>query len=1042
MCVNAPLHHCRTKETAKGTVSADVLPPPEPIVSEQENSSQSVTLTSPQKQENTGSEPGAPASSQEQESAGSPDKLTSAQKRGNAGPQPGTLTSPQKQENSSNVMAVVAETAAATRVEEVDSGVGTNNGTSDHLPSAPSGPVTPEATSSSIRHETEQNFHSPSLEPSTVAVRPYRSRSGAVLEVKGEGSEAALPSGSLAPLPGTTAGGKNKSTINPLPSPQTERKPESTAGAETDMQGQSKPNPGSLSISLEPQKIPAKLATGSRRVVKKPGLDSHALVSFFSGKIAWEQNEVLVNILWSGASLTSAPGCEVESGLFVSNKGIYLLQVMDSEEKESAAWYSENPPLVCSFHAYHVTLSQVKMGIFDQSITFECVEKGALKSLMVFPRTSENTLALLDKLKSALDSVRIVHRVTTMQESLCSTSGDVCSDVLFVNPDVSDLQKLKESLVRPSVIAQLSSHKMVGYYEMSGSTFAEEIKRGCEESAAKFEILQYMVVSEISSDLLPVSNGAIHFRSCVLVLTNGDLYLCRDEAALWPKDPDSPISPPLPSCTVLSSFPIKSVVGLTLCERAQSLVRISDAVYEFRISFSVEAEHSARPGSGELCHWQLCVYDRQYIDQFFTCLELLWGDIHQTTLSVTHTVEPLEVVPSTPTKVKQRSRSFSDRPDPTAYNPVFFKSKALVNLATLTSSGRLQFFKEHISEAQFMKSDEVPLVAFLALCSKGEKEPVQIEVCVIASQYAIYLVSDVENIRQWLDGGGPSSFSRMSLLNKQGSEEARCFFRLWVANIREINMGFFYLSMRLKTNKERDFCIHSQDATSMLALLSAFSYSANLNNSLKEKEMDQILSGYIDLSEESLASKAKQAQKDAKTSLEFREVSPESEETLKQILLCISPSVARSTTVEQSTSGLQIILAQVMVMIEEINIRGAHTVQYHPQLVLLSNYGLFVCANSGSEDATPAVLEAADLKVKRWCHIDLIEQVEVVSSKPQSKQCASHVFCITLQSQRGAAEFRVLVLAAQNSQQLRQFLNHLSLLWSERKERNLPVYTI
>ena len=780
---------------------------------------------------------------------------------------------------------------------------------------------------------------------------------------------------------------------------------------------------------------PAKLTTGTRRIVKKPGVERDTLISFFAGKIAREQKEVLMSILWGGASVTSAPGCEVESGLFVSDKGLYLLQVVDTEGEKGTSWYTENPPLVCSFHAYHVTLSQVKMGIFDQSITFECIEKGALKSLVVFPRTSENTLSVLDNLKAALDAGRIEHGVTTMQESLLSSSEGERSKVLFVNPDVSDLQKLKESLVNPTVLAQLCSHKMAGYYETSGApSFTEEIKHGCEESAAKFEILQYVVVSEISSDLLPVGNGAVHFRPRVLVLTNGDLYLCSDEAALCPTNPDSPISPPSPSCIVLDSCPIKSVTEIEMCERAQSIVRISDPVYEFRISFS--------DGSAGVHRWKLCVYDRQYIDQLFTCLQLLWRDVNTTMLPLTHTTEPLTPLPSSPTK-KKRSRSFSEKPNLATYDPVFYKSQVLLNLAGLTSSARLQFFKERVSEAQFMKSDEVPLAVFLAVCSRGGQDAVQIEVCVMASQYAVYLVSDVDNIRKWLDCGGPSSFSRMSLLNKKGAGEARCLYRVWINEIREIDMGFFYLSMRLRgAQQEHEFCVHSQDATSMLALLSAVSCSAILRNSQVEKEMDQLLSEYIDLTGGSLSGKPKQVQKSAKTNVEFRGVLLENEETLKQILLCISPSVARSTTVEESTSGLHIILGLVMMIVEEINIRGTHTVQYRPRLVLLSNYGIFVCGNSSGENATPAVLEAADLKVKRWCHIDLIEQVELVSSNPQLKQWKGHVFCINLQSQRGAADWNTLVLAAQNTQQLRQFLYHLSLLWSERKERSLPIYTV
>ena len=783
---------------------------------------------------------------------------------------------------------------------------------------------------------------------------------------------------------------------------------------------------------------PTKLTSGVRKIVKKPGLASESLVSFFSGKIAREQKEVLMNILWGGASLTSTPGCEVEAGLFVSDKGLYLLQIMDTESDNALSWHTQNVPLICSFHAYHLTLSQVKIGIFDQSITLECYEKGTLKSLVVFPRTDENMLGLLDNLKAALDSSRIPHRVTTVQESLLSMKDD-SSSMVFVNPDVSDLQRLKESLVKPKVMARLCNH-MVGFPEPSSSfSLTEEVKRASEEAAGKFEILQYVVVSEISSDMLPISNGTTHFRPNVLVLTNSALYLCKDELASWPTDPDSPVSPPFSRCTVLDSYPIESVTGIEMCDKAQAIVLISDPIYEFRISFCVDDIRSTRGTH----NWQLCVYDRQYIDQFISCLQLLWRDVHHTTLSITYTAEPLTTVlpsPSPPTKTKQ-SHPLSEKCSTALYDPTFYTSKALMHLASLTSSQRLHFFKEHISEAEFLKSDEVPLAVFLGFCSTREREFTQIEACIIASQYAIYLVSDVDNIYRWLDGGGASSFSRMSLLNKQGADRARCFFRLWLNEIKEVQMGFFYLSMQLTTSKsEHNFTVHSQDAFSMLALLSALSCSTNLHNTFEEKIFDELLSDYIDLGGESLASKAKQAQKNVKPNVEFREPSLDSQETLKQILLCISPSITRSSTIEQSTSGLQIILGQVMVMIEELNIRGTRTVRHQLQLVLLSNYGLFVCANSAGEDISPAVLEPADLKVKRWCHIDLIEQVEVVSP-PRLQQCKGHVFCINLQSQRGT-EGHTLVLVAQNGEQLKHFIYYLSLLWYERNEKCLPVYTI
>ena len=799
--------------------------------------------------------------------------------------------------------------------------------------------------------------------------------------------------------------------------------------------------PLSLALASVKDSKPVKLTTGTRKIVKKPSLASQSLVNFFNGKIAREHKEVLLNIIWGGASLTSTPGCEVEVGLFVTDKGLYLLQVMDPEKDDSQtlSWNTENAPLITSFHAYHLTLSHVKMGIFDQSITFECIEKGALKSLVVFPRTYENMFELLENLKAALDSSGITHGVTTVQESIMSVS-DNSSNVLFINPDVSDLQKLKESLVKPRVIAQISNSSLGHTDQSSFASFTEETKKISEDFAAKFEIVQYVVVSEISSDLLPISNGSVHFRPRVLVLTNQAIYLCKDEISSWPADPNSPVAPPFSRCSVLDSYPIESVSGIEICDKAQAIVSISDPIYEFRISFDIpDNVHGSRGNRS----WQLCVYDRQYIDQFFSCLQPLWSDIRCSTLTIAHTTEPLVATalsPSPPAKIK-RARSLSVKSDITSYKPSFYESKALVHFASLTSSERLKFFRERVSEAQFLKSDEVPLAVFLGYCSSSKQDFTQIEACIVASQYAVYLLSDVENIRKWLDNGGASSFSRMSLMNKQDADEARCFFRLWINEIKEIRMGFFYLSMQLTASKaEQSFAIHSQDASAMLSLLSALSCTANLRNTFEDKVFNDLLSDYIDLGGDSLTTKARHAQKNVKTNVEFKEPTMDNQETLKQILLCISPSISKSSTIEQSTSGLQILLGQVMLMIEEINIRDSHTVQYQLQLVLLSNYGLFVCANSGGEKYTPAVLQPDDLKVKRWCHIDLIDHVEVVSN-PRFQQCKGHVISINLRSQKGV-DGGTLIFVAQNSEQLSHFLYLLSLLWRERNEKNLQVYRI
>ena len=97
------------------------------------------------------------------------------------------------------------------------------------------------------------------------------------------------------------------------------------------------------------------------------------------------------------------------------------------------------------------------------------------------------------------------------------------------------------------------------------------------------------------------------------------------------------------------------------------------------------------------------------------------------------------------------------------------------------------------------------------------------------------------------------------------------------------------------------------------------------------------------------------------------------------------------------------------------------------EFILSPNNGLFVCAHSAGEHYTPAVLQPIDLHVKRWCHIDLIDHVEVVS-QPRFQQCTGHTFSVILWAQKGA-DAGTMTLATQNSEQLSHFLYCLSLLW-------------
>lgn len=763
----------------------------------------------------------------------------------------------------------------------------------------------------------------------------------------------------------------------------------------------------------------------TRKVVRKPGLDSQPLMDYFQASLARESGEVLINVVWGGCSPSSSPGCEIEAGLFLSSEGVYLVEVQDPEKhpKKQLAWDTEKLPIVPLVKSSLLTLSKITVGIFDQSVLIEFMEKGVTKTFMFYPRTYEQMLGLTENLKAILDASDAQHQVTSVQE--CILNPPDPGKVLFLNPDSSDLQKLKEALVRARVLIQVSN--FIAACKTPDTKFGEEVRRLSDDASAKFDIVQYVIVSEVSTDLIPVANGRTHLRPRAIILTNDTLYLCKEESVSWPRVDATAVRPPLPCCVVLDSRPIAKVTEITMCDRAQPITSCSDPVYEFSISFETEDGPSPSKSSPQ---WRLCVHDRQYIDQFITCLTQLCRDILQNQLSVVHTADP---IPGTPT---QRSRRSSDALTQSGKG-TFFQSEVLLKFISLPNYQRLKYFWKYVAQAQFMKEDESLLSCFGARCAVDHGEYTEIEVCVLASNYAVYLVSDLNNIRRWLDGGGPCSFSRMSLLNKQDSSQARCFYRLWLTEVKELSVGLFYLSVQVTESKsDTSFLVLPQNTSATLSFLSALSSSLNLVNSAEQEELSELLLDYIDLGSTSLSSgKTQNPRRSSRRSIEFNQPLDSDMELLKRMLLKVSPSITKNCSEAECVATLQILCWQVMLLVEEIRIRDSMAVQCHPHLILLTNYGLYICANKAGEQNSPSVFTPQQLEVKKWCHIDLIERIEV----QQLAFVRTHTMMVYLRSQR-AGSSDSLCLVAQSSELLRYFLDFLALLWHERTSKQLPVH--
>ena len=258
-------------------------------------------------------------------------------------------------------------------------------------------------------------------------------------------------------------------------------------------------------------------------------------------------------------------------------------------------------------------------------------------------------------------------------------------------------------------------------------------------------------------------------------------------------------------------------------------------------------------------HWLLCVHNQAYLPRFLESLKRTWKSIHNRELPLVYTTLLLPqfhkyhrlvtstnlMLPSSSTPLK--SPSGRHKPHP----PLFIRSESLLHFSSLTHSKRLHCFKEHFALADFLKSDETIITVFLAHCQPPMDKKKEIEVCVIVSNYAVYLLSDKENIRIWLDAGGLSSFTRMSLLNPENNSDLQCFFRLWLNDLARVKVGILNLCIRLSEAKsESTVNIFTRNLHSTMSFLAALASIINLQDPTQDEQASDFLSDYVDVTEE------------------------------------------------------------------------------------------------------------------------------------------------------------------------------------------------
>ena len=773
--------------------------------------------------------------------------------------------------------------------------------------------------------------------------------------------------------------------------------------------------------------------------VKKPRLDSVYLTSFFRGIVAQDKLEMLMNVTWGGCNLPSSPMCEIEVGLVSSNRAVYLLEVLDPKKhiKRPLSWMSENLPLAKIMSIPISTLSKVSIGILDQVIQVEFISKGIVKKFAMFPYSHEDVNIFVKDLVAILEASSITYMETSPHE-LILAPPEVEDRVMCLNPYHFYFTKLKEAIVWPKSIVQ------VGNYIITNESVSidEEARCVTNDICSKFEIEHYAMVSQISIDYLPIANDKLHLKSCVLILTNDTVYLCKEDFSMHPNDTSQSFNPPFPRCIVLDSHPLVCTTNVMICERPQPVVSYTDPVYEFSISF--EVVNNVPSSAKTTFEWQLCAQNKKRVEHFVSSLCRQLEVSEMSYLQITRTVDPISPHLGSIEASQPRKRSLTKPSSmkPSGYSselspvqPSFFHSEMLVNFARLTNFQRLKFFKKYIAQPEFMKSDEVPLSIFLSHCSTSNQDKAtEVEACVLISNYAIYLLSDSENIQAWVDGEGPVSFQRRGLLSKNDAMHLQCYYRLWLTDIKEVRVGLFYLSVIItdgSKNSPCTFVIHANIPSATLSFLSALSMSVNLRDSAEE--LSNFPSDYMDLETESVS---KQSRSLMRPSVEFIQQHDLDVNKLKQMLLESGPKISHFRSIEESAASMHIFCQQVMLLVEDICIHDYVCLKSNPHLVLLTNYGLFVCRNFNSEQLSPSVLSSSDLLVQKWYHMDSIDGVIVTS--PKTSVYGEHILTIQVRLQNNL-ERNTLCLLIQNCELLNHFLHFLCLVWQVHNSQQLPI---
>ena len=802
-------------------------------------------------------------------------------------------------------------------------------------------------------------------------------------------------------------------------------------------------------------------------VIPMPGLESQELMEYFRCSIAREKNETLLAVEWGVSQLPCCFLCGIETGLFVSDRSLYLMEVI-AQPVEQLPWRSKSLPLRLIVQVNLEDLCQVTSGTRDQYIILEFSRRISTRCFVMFPYTCDQGASLVHHIVAALDGYSIPHRATTTRKKEITSSKER-NEVAFVDEGDGDHLGMREDLVKEDLLVKTVSCG-IQLDEFDDINSELDVK----QASSKVVIIHYVVGWEVLSDIIPSTPGVCSLQLRALVLTQDCVYLCREDVLSCLVMGSIPMCPSSLLSFVLDSHPMSEVTCIKECDKAYLPLSPSNPVYQFSIAFT-HADPNGDCSSGE---WVFCVHNCQLMDQFTSSLCKAWCGIHGSPLPHVHTTVPLVNHPLRTSLPSEDSSTQGLKPSiPSEDSPTqvlrFYHSRALLELCMSSYDTKVEFFKEYVpTTTEFDRMGDDIQAFFMGRGRPSYHSYVEIEVCVIVSKTSIILVSTPDGAVLWNDKNALSHSDTAKRQNKTADAmKLQRVHQMWLSDIKEVNVGLFYLSVHLITgnSSEEGVVIITQLPSSTLALLGAISGAVDLKDVVTE---EVLLREFDDVSDHPITmSLSTWRPLPQRPSASFRQALDAEGNELLSLLANYTPENIKHPKVKKiQPSSICVLCQQVMAPVDKVNTHATVVAPDHLHLVLLTNHGLYMCSNDSYSNHSPAVFRAQQLSVKKWCPIEQVGHLEVTmaehsiriyptvtstqSDRPKHSSTQSdqpkHTSTQSDQPNNTSTQSDqpkhtsphsdhpsrshmspIVHLVAQNSELVRSFIYLLSLLWSE-----------